>query len=34
MWGDRARVREVISQTAATFCIQVPTLEAKAAIHK
>jgi hypothetical protein len=26
-------VREVISQ-AATFCIQVPTLEAKAAIHK
>jgi hypothetical protein len=26
-------VREVISQAAATFCIQVPTLEAKAAIH-
>ena len=27
-------VREVISQAAATFCIQVPMLEAKAAIHK
>ena len=27
-------VREVISQAAATFCIQVPTLDAKAAIHK
>ena len=27
-------VREVISQAAATFCIQVPTLEAKEAIHK
>jgi hypothetical protein len=27
-------VREVISQAAATFCIQEPTLEAKAAIHK
>jgi hypothetical protein len=27
-------VREVMSQAAATFCIQVPTLEAKAAIHK
>ena len=26
-------VREVISQAAATFCIQVPTLEAKAAIQ-
>jgi hypothetical protein len=27
-------VREVMSQAAATFCIQVPTLDAKAAIHK
>jgi sugar-specific transcriptional regulator TrmB len=26
-------VKEVISQAAATLCIQVPTLEAKAAIH-
>jgi hypothetical protein len=26
-------VREVMSQAAATFCIQVPTLEANAAIH-